>query len=168
MRRTPAHGPASGTPANGHLASARKSPIQEWEAPVGSDVSTFTARSDKQHGVARVALRGELDLATIPSLEDHLSSLEGDGVKGIILDLRDLTFIDSTGLQALLDAWDHAASNGHRLAIVGTSHAARKLLTITGTERILDEPAGVELLEWFTRGLPAERSVPSGDGLDRE
>jgi anti-anti-sigma factor len=135
---------------------------------MGSDASTFTVRSDRQHGVARVALRGELDLATLPSLEDHLSSLEGDGVKAIILDLRDLRFIDSTGLRALLEAWDRAASNGHRLAIVGASDAARKLLAITGTERMLDEPEGMELLEWFTRGRPAERSDPIGDRLDRE
>jgi anti-anti-sigma factor len=105
-----------------------------------------------------VALRGELDLATVPSLEDHLWSLEGEGVKAIILDLRDLTFIDSTGLRALLVAWDHAANNGHRLAIVGASDDARKLLAVTGTERMLEEPEGVELLEWFTRGRPAERS----------
>jgi anti-anti-sigma factor len=64
--------------------------------------SSFGIQDDRRNGVARLALRGELDLATAPKLEGHLEQVEQDGVRAVVLDLRDLTFVDSTGLHAFL------------------------------------------------------------------
>ena len=64
----------------------------------------FGARSQEKDGVATIALSGELDLATAPILSDSLAPFEGNGVSTIVLDLHDLTFIDSTGLHAFLEA----------------------------------------------------------------
>jgi anti-anti-sigma factor len=54
-----------------------------------------------QDGACRVALRGELDLGSAPQLEFAVARA-GDG--DVLLDLRGLTFMDSTGVRALLEA----------------------------------------------------------------
>lgn len=51
-----------------------------------------------------LVLSGELDLAKAPGLEAVITRLCGDGVNGISLDLSGLTFMDSSGLQAVLHA----------------------------------------------------------------
>ena len=75
----------------------------------------FTAQVSSRNGVASIALRGELDLATVPELEGHLAPFESDGVSAIMLDLRELTFIDSVALQSLVRARKRAETNGQRL-----------------------------------------------------
>src|SRR5919197_2925709 len=64
----------------------------------------LSIRTDRRNGVTRVALEGELDLATVPVLEEHLAAIEHDGMRALVLDLRDLTFVDSSGLHAFLNA----------------------------------------------------------------
>jgi anti-sigma B factor antagonist len=126
--------------------------------------SSFGIQDDRRNGVARLALRGELDLATAPKLEGHLEQVEQDGVRAVVLDLRDLTFVDSTGLHAFLKARSRAADNGHRFALVGANEQVRKLLQLTATQGILEEQ-GVRLLASFTQRSPAPRGASvDGDG----
>jgi anti-anti-sigma factor len=128
----------------------------------------FLVRSRLRNGVARVVVQGELDLGAVPALDAHLTLLEQDGVKAIILDLRDLSFMDSTGLMALLAASRRAANDGHRLAIVSAPDPVRRVFEITGTEWILNQPEGLRLLELFTRGSPRRSGgSPESDGSDR-
>ena len=84
-------------------------------------------------------MSGELDLATAPILTDNLAPFEGNGVSTIVLDLQDLTFIDSSGLLAFLEARRRAMSNGHRLILSGPSPAARRLIEVTGTQVLLEQ-----------------------------
>ena len=73
-------------------------------------------------------LWGELDMATAPELEEHLMLVERDGIGGVILDLRELTFVDSAGVRTLLNARSRAAEHGHRFALVGANEQVRKFL----------------------------------------
>ena len=99
----------------------------------------FEARSQEKDGVVTIALSGELDMATAPMLSDNLAPFEGNGVSTIILDLQDLTFIDSTGMHVFLEARRRAMSNGHRLLLSGAGPAARRLFDLTGTQFLLGE-----------------------------
>ena len=125
--------------------------------------SLFGIQDDRRNEVARLALRGELDLATAPELDEHLMRVEQDGVRAVLLDLRDLTFVDSTGLRTFLGAQRRAEENGHRLALIGANDQLRKLLQITKTEHVVDEQEGVELLARFTQASPG-LSRTSADG----
>ena len=102
----------------------------------------FEVRSQEQDGVATLALSGELDMATAPILSEDLASFEGNSVSTIVLDLRDLRFIDSTGLHALVEARSRAVSIGDRLLLSGASPAARRLMELTGTLFLLDDAEG--------------------------
>lgn len=114
----------------------------------------FGIRVDCRNGVARLALRGELDLATAPKLEEHLMLVEQDGVRAVLLDVRDLTFVDCTGLHTFLKAKSRAADNGHRFALVGAKDQLRRILQVTATQGVVDEQEGVRLLALFTRSSP--------------
>ena len=100
----------------------------------------FGARSQEKDGVATIALSGELDMATAPILSDSLAPFEGNGVSTIVLDLHDLTFIDSTGLHAFLEARNRAMSNGQRLLVRGASPTAQRHVEIVGLQFLLDDP----------------------------
>jgi len=67
------------------------------------DFDLTVARDDR--GARRITLRGELDLATVPRLEHALANAGEDVV---VIDLRGLTFMDSTGVRVLLEAAEGA------------------------------------------------------------
>jgi len=74
----------------------------------------------------RVTVRGELDLSTAERLETALREAEARADDRLTLDYSGLDFIDSTGLQVLLDADHRAAASGRRLVVVlGTGEARR-------------------------------------------
>lgn len=99
----------------------------------------FAAEIESRNGVTRVALSGELDMSTAAILSKSLAPIEADGVTSIMLDIRDLGFIDSSGLRVLLQASERAETNGHRLLVVGATRAARRLFEITGTQFLIRE-----------------------------
>jgi anti-anti-sigma factor len=79
-----------------------------------------------------VAVSGELDIASVGALQEALDELRSAGWESIVLDLRELTFIDSTGLSLLLHA-DHAARRpGAQFAIIDGSPPVARLLEIVG------------------------------------
>lgn len=137
---------------------------------MGSQTSDLLKiQDDRRNGVARLALRGELDMGTAPDLEEHLKNVETDGVRAVLLDVRDLTFVDSCGLRTFLRAHSRAADNGHRFAVVGPNDQLRKLVEMTATQPVLDEHEGLALLGRFTqnRSDPAP-ALTSGQTQDPE
>jgi anti-sigma B factor antagonist len=94
---------------------------------------------------ALVALRGELDLVTVSKVADVLDGLElhAGGVRHLVLDLRGLTFMDSSGLRELIKQNEFAGSNRHNLAVVGGTPAIERLLEMTGVKDhlvLVDDP----------------------------
>ena len=67
-------------------------------------------------GTVNVALHGELDLATAPRLEAEFEQIRGEeGLERVVVDLRNLAFLDSTGLEAIVLASTRSrASTGSR------------------------------------------------------
>ncbi len=100
--------------------------------------AALSTRIDARDPVTSIALTGELDMATVPKLVDQLTALERDGAKTIVLDVRDLRFIDSSGLHALVRAYERSERDGHRFLLVGANPFVRRLCQITGTEFLLD------------------------------
>lgn len=112
--------------------------------------SQLIARIDARNGVARIALEGELDIATAPVVSDHIARFEEAGAAAIMLDMRDLTFVDCSALRIFLAARERSKANGHRFILVGANPRARRLFKLCGTEFLLDEQEAVSLLDRFT------------------
>ena len=77
---------------------------------------------------------GELDLDSVHRVESALEALRGDGCAEVILDLRGLTFMDSTGLRLVI-RWDTAArEDGFRFAIVPGRDVVQRVFRLTGMD----------------------------------
>ena len=111
------------------------------QAPAGEDSLTFEIIPERQ--TVRVRPVGTLDLATAPELEAQLTELRAAGFRALILDLRGLVFLDSTGLQLML-RWDAAArADGFSLALVPGAPEVQRVFELTGTtERLPFTDAG--------------------------
>jgi anti-anti-sigma factor len=79
-----------------------------------------------------IGVTGELDLASSPELERELERGTSSDVELLIIDLRRLEFMDSTGLSVLVRAHQRATENGKRLAIVKGPQQVQRLLSLTG------------------------------------
>jgi anti-sigma B factor antagonist len=77
-----------------------------------------------------VYVGGELDIATTPQLERALSQSQA---RLVVLDLRELAFIDSCGVHAIVDAGIRARKAGGRLVLVRVPASVDRLLTLTGS-----------------------------------
>jgi anti-anti-sigma factor len=84
-----------------------------------------------------VRIEGELDLAGCPELDLALCEAEQSPARRIILDLEDLTFIDSAGLRSLLSASRRSASNRNRLELTRGKGQPAYMFSLTGLERVL-------------------------------
>jgi anti-sigma B factor antagonist len=83
------------------------------------------------------AVGGELDLASSPALEQELDRVRDSDVELLIVDLRDLRFMDSTGLHALVKAHNRASESGRRFAVVQGGAQIQRLLSLTGVQELL-------------------------------
>ena len=93
----------------------------------------------------KVVLRldGELDLASSPMLESEIESPEVGAAARVLLDLRELQFIDSTGLRTIFAAYARSRERGQEFALTRGSEQVQRLLAITRLGehlRILDSP----------------------------
>ncbi|MBV9000277.1 MAG: STAS domain-containing protein [Solirubrobacterales bacterium] len=80
---------------------------------------------------------GELDLRTSPELEERLDRVWSSGAELVILDLRQIEFMDSTGLRVLLGAHQRAQDSGRRFALVRGADQVERVLTLTGVRDLL-------------------------------
>jgi anti-sigma B factor antagonist len=87
--------------------------------------------------VTRLALSGELDLATAPVFDQALSTAQ-TRTRSVTVDLRRLTFMDCRGLSVLLSAASRARASGERFRVVRGPPAIDRLFELTGTDRVLE------------------------------
>jgi anti-sigma B factor antagonist len=85
-----------------------------------------------------LVLHGELDIATAPELVEMLHRFRRQN-HAVVVDLAEVTFMDSTGLTTLMDAQVASESNGWSFAIRRASPAVRRVFDLAGVGRLLDE-----------------------------
>jgi anti-anti-sigma factor len=92
----------------------------------------------------RVVVSGEIDLATAPRVEERLRmARRGQGGNCLVLDLRGVTFMDSTGLRLLMQLLDDAEQHRYAVTIVRPPPSVLRVIEISGLDRLLplvDEP----------------------------
>ena len=86
---------------------------------------------------AVVVVRGELDLATSPELEEQLQRIWDVGSGQLVIDLRELEFMDSTGLSIIVKAHQRLSDEGRQLTLVRGSQQVQRLLDLTGVSERL-------------------------------
>jgi anti-sigma B factor antagonist len=100
--------------------------------------SPFGVTVEERRSAVHVALTGELDISTAQVLEDDLRRVEAEKPELIVIDLKELTFLDSTGLRLLITADSRAREDGRRLAIVRGNEMIRRVLRLTRLDERLN------------------------------
>jgi anti-anti-sigma factor len=97
-------------------------------------------------GHVTVSLKGELDLSSVGKVEEELERVEAEEPALLVLDLSRLSFLDSTGLRAVVTADERARSKGRRLVIVRGPDPVQRVFAITRLEErleMVDDAPGV-------------------------
>jgi anti-sigma B factor antagonist len=85
-----------------------------------------------------LAVSGEIDIATAPSLREKLHALLADGHYRLVVDLDDVGFLDSTALGVLVGVLKRARTDGGEVRIVCTQPRVRKVFEITRLDSAFD------------------------------
>jgi len=108
-----------------------------------------------------VRLKGELDIAAAPIARHRIADVKHKG-RDLVLDLRGLSFIDSSGLNLLLELAAESTRDGWNLSLTPGSSVVQRIFQLTGTEERLPFRAHRH------RGAPAVQEPPwNGRRLER-
>jgi anti-sigma B factor antagonist len=95
----------------------------------------YSISDEAVEGAVVIRLEGELDLAASASLRRHVESTAG---RALVLDLRLVTFVDSSALRELLRARTDLQARGDRLVLAAMAPALRRLLELTHTAGLFE------------------------------
>ena len=83
---------------------------------------------ERHNGTTVVTAAGEIDMATAPKLRECLETTEGN----VVVDLRAVSFLDSSGIGVFVDAQEHLSEAGGNLVLRKSQAIVRTALEITG------------------------------------
>jgi anti-sigma B factor antagonist len=99
---------------------------------------------DQHDGVAVIGCNGRLNMVSAPSLRAELKSTISEGSTRVVVNLADTSFIDSSGLGALVGGLKDARQAGGDLRIAGASQQVLTVLQLTNLNRVLRPYATVK------------------------
>src|SRR5689334_7595366 len=102
--------------------------------PADEAIATALAYQD---GVAVLRVDGDIDLATVPTLEAAIEEALTSKPTGLVVDLTDVGFLASAGLQALVATHNTVSESAH-FAVVANSAATSRPIQLTGLDQIFD------------------------------
>ena len=109
-------------------------------------MESLNVSSERRGDAIVLSLSGELDIAGAPRIEDALREAEEQGPAAVVLDLRELGFMDSTGLRTILAADARAKEAGRRLVVVQGDENIQRVFEVTRLHErveIVDDPDDV-------------------------
>lgn len=110
--------------------------MQPLELPSngGTPVGHFEIDAQVREDTLVVSFAGEFELTAAIEIRRRLGELEADAPRLVVLDLRRVSFVDSTGLGLLVAAEGRARRHGRRLIVVRPAGPTRRIFDVTGLE----------------------------------
>jgi anti-sigma B factor antagonist len=100
--------------------------------------------TDERGDLTVIAVKGEVDLYTAPSLKERIADLVSGGKSKLAVDLAGVEFMDSTGLGVLIGALKRCKEAGGSLSLVAPREPVIKVLSITGLDKVFSIHDDVE------------------------
>lgn len=94
----------------------------------------FEMDSTNDRSKGRVTLTGELDIATVPRVQQAVDAMLAEGVTQITIDLAGVGFVDSSGLRLFIVLDQRATSEGWTLALTRPTPQALTVFRVSGVE----------------------------------
>ncbi|MDX1688777.1 MAG: STAS domain-containing protein [Candidatus Promineifilaceae bacterium] len=89
-------------------------------------------------GVWLVGISGRLDQTQTPDLEEQLDELLRDGHHRIVVDMSEVTYINSGGLRCLVTAWRRAKKEGGNVVLTGLKERVNEVFSMVGFDKVFD------------------------------
>ena len=102
--------------------------VTALESTPGSDLLTIELWGERD--ALCVAPAGEIDLSTIATIHDQLQRLRDAGARNLVLDLRQVVFMDSCGLRLVLQWNERAHEQGFAFAVIQGPPAVARVFEI--------------------------------------
>ena len=106
--------------------------------PAGVSDAPLVLSADHAGPLGKMVVGGEVDGRAAAHLRAASRALVACGASELVLDLRGVDFLDSTGLNALIDMSSMVDAAGGSVAIEGASDLVRKVLSVTALDTVLD------------------------------
>jgi anti-anti-sigma factor len=97
-----------------------------------ADEAPLHIEADTDGATATVRLAGELDVHTAPQLGEILTRAQEGGATEVVIDVAELRFCDSSGIQVLVQARERAINAGGVVRLAGVQGTVEKVLVVTG------------------------------------
>jgi len=97
----------------------------------------FEVTTSRHGDVVTVTASGEIDLLAAPALRTALLDAAQSGVPEVALNLAAASFIDSTGLSVIVQAWRRLDAEGRHLMVASASAPVARVITISGLTDLL-------------------------------
>lgn len=91
-----------------------------------------TSTEEREGSIWVLRARGELDVATAPRLASAVDAALESGAHNVLLELDDVTFLDSSGIREIVRARKQLKERGGRLVVDGASGAVQQVLEVSG------------------------------------
>ena len=103
----------------------------------------FHVSAERFGADALIVVEGELDIATLPGFEQAVTRMRAQGLERMVIELRQLAFLDSMSIELLLRVHGELEATGADLVVVRGPHAVNRVFDLMELERVLtlvDEP----------------------------
>ncbi|GAB3159982.1 STAS domain-containing protein [Micromonospora sonneratiae] len=95
-------------------------------------------QAEQRGDMVVVSVRGELDMSTVPTLQDQITELFDKGHHRLVFDLADLSFCDSTGLSVFVRAKNGCDEAGGLLRLAAPQRGVMRILEVSGLVEVLN------------------------------
>ena len=97
-------------------------------------MASFEVETEERSGDLVVRLIGEFDILAFDEVDALLAAAQSDGYGSVIVDLRGLTFIDSSGIRALVRAHKRTQDSETDLRLIRGSDAVHRVFEVAGLD----------------------------------
>ncbi|RLC13694.1 MAG: anti-anti-sigma factor [Deltaproteobacteria bacterium] len=97
---------------------------------------SFKIKSEEKKNIGVVIVEGEVDMFTSPSLRDKLLPLFEKSIKGIIVDLSGVSFMDSSGIATLVEGLQWSKKDGKKFILAGLGTNVMNALCLTKLDNV--------------------------------
>ncbi|PTK35301.1 anti-anti-sigma factor [Staphylococcus nepalensis] len=105
----------------------------------------FNIETQEHDGYYEIKVGGELDVYTVPELEQVLTPIKQEGTHDVYVNLTNVSYMDSTGLGLFVGTLKALNQNDKELYIIGASERSSRLFEITGLSYLMDVNEGSEV-----------------------
>ena len=98
----------------------------------------FEMSAEPFAGGVRVAIAGELDLVSAYTFDARLREIERSDPEFLMLDLRERTFVDSSGVGRILAAHRRGQRSGRRVVLIRGSRTVQRILALTALDNVFE------------------------------